>query len=147
MKLVKKGDFLLFDKKIVINLHKIITPFGIETYYENYQCKLLLNQEKYNTFLAIEEDIINELLKIDKQINFQSQLSNKDDSNLLTTKLFIMKQNILTRITDSDNKIIYKDEIGKYDRVDITVSLDKLWLKNNIAYGKWKVLSIKKLLL
>ena len=144
MKFTKKDNFLILDKQLKIVLNDITIPFGIEKYYTDYTCKLSLNTENYNMFKNIENSIREELLEIDSEYELKSQINESRNFKTLTAKLFSVKNNIVTEIIDEESKIIGMDEIAKKQKINIIIFFDKMWLKNNIAYYKWKIIFIKK---
>ena len=146
MKLIPKDDFILLDKKIQITLNDIRIPFGIEKYYNDYVCKFSLNKENYILFRNIEDEVRLKLLDIDEEYDLKSQINEVNNFKSLTCKLFQTKNNILTQIIDENSKIISYADIKKKDRVNLIIFFDKLWVKDNIVYYKWKLYFIKKCL-
>ena len=141
MKLTPKGDFLLLDDKIQIVLDDISLPFGIEKQYDNFVCKLSLNKENYILFQNIENEIREKLLETEYEL--KSQINEYKNFKTLNSKLFKVKKNIVTEIIDKNSNIIPYTEIQRKDKANIIIYFDKLWIKNNIAYYKWKVVFIK----
>ena len=141
MKLTPKGDFLLLDDKIQIVLDDISLPFGIEKQYDNFVCKLSLNKENYILFQNIENEIREKLLETEYEL--KSQINEYKNFKTLNSKLFMVKNNIVTEIIDKNSNIIPYTEIQRKDKANIIIYFDKLWIKNNIAYYKWKVVFIK----
>jgi hypothetical protein len=143
-KLIKKGDFIMFDNPLKIVLNDILIPFGIEKQYNDYVCKLSLNNENYKMFKNIEDDIIEKLIDIDSDYELKTQINKYKQFKSLSCKLYLVKNKIVTEIIDKDSNIIGIDEIIKKDKINVILNTDRLWIKDNIAYYKWKIVFIKK---
>ena len=144
MKLIPKDDFLLLDTKIQISLQDISIPFGIEKYYNDYICKFSLNKENFILFNNIENQIREKLIEINEEYELKSQINEFKNFKSLTCKLFKVKNNILTQILGENSNIISHTDIKKKNKVNLIIFFDKLWIKDNIVYYKWKIYFIKK---
>lgn len=144
MKLIVKNDFIFLEKPIQISLSNISSPFGIEKKYNDYIVKLSLNNENYIMFKNIEDEMISELIKIDSEYELKTQINIYNNFKSLITKLFIVKNNIITEFLDNNSNIIGIDDFKKKTKLDLIITVDKFWIKNKICYYKWKILYMKK---
>ena len=101
MKLIKNEDFITLEKPIKIVLNDILLPFGIEKYYNDYVCKLSLNNENYKIFKKIENDIIENMIDIDEDYELKTQINEYKQFKSLTSKLYLVKNKIVTEIIDN----------------------------------------------
>lgn len=145
MKLTKKDDFIIFDKAIKLVLNDILVPFGIDKQYNDYICKLSLNNENYKMFKIIEDDIIENLIDIDEEYELKTQIIHYRQFKSLKAKLYLVKNRIVTEIINNESQIIGIDEIFNKNRFDMILTTDRLWVKDNIVYYKWKIIYMKKL--
>lgn len=144
MKIYRKDEnFLMLDEPIKIVLTDVAVPFGIEKFYNDYTCKITLNHENYVMFNNIENTLRENIDEIDNELELKSQLEKYKDYKYLRSKLYMIKGNILTEILDEHSQTCDKESIGR-KRVDAIVTFDRLWVKDKIAYYKWKILYIKK---
>ena len=134
-------------QKISYELSSVKFPFGLERNFNHYLLKIELSPDIETQITNLEEEILSiakEALEDDKlTIKSQIQLGRNNYPNLLISKIYMKKKQILTKVlhnNPSEHLTIF--DIQK-NADSIILFIDNLFIRNKVIYYKWKILSMR----
>lgn len=138
------------NNKITCELESVKFPFGLEKSFNQYLLKIELTPELEEIFLRLEQEILEitkQTLDIpDLQLKSQIQYGKRNYPNLLISKIYMKKKQILTRITCDSSSTQQNHltifEIGRTAQ-KINLFLDNLFIRNKKIYYKWKISTLR----